>query len=107
MTVIETADIQRPPKELIEALSKINSATAAGELGHLGVRCPHIVGPTTFAPGKHICGPALTLLLTGNALSLPSMIVLFKVMGKKQAPAYILTIIALSGIAGWLFGELL
>jgi len=52
-------------------------------------------------------GPALTLLLTGNALSLPSMIVLFKVMGKKQAPAYILTIIVLSMVAGWLFGELL
>jgi uncharacterized protein len=50
-------------------------------------------------------GPALTLLLTGNALSLPSIIVLFKVMGKKQAPAYILTIIVLSVIAGWCFGE--
>jgi len=50
-------------------------------------------------------GPALTLFLTGNALSLPSMIVLFKVMGKKQAPVYILTIIILSIIAGWLFGE--
>jgi uncharacterized membrane protein YraQ (UPF0718 family) len=52
-------------------------------------------------------GPALTLLLTGNALSLPSMIVLFKVMGKKQAAVYILTITALSVVAGWLFGELL
>jgi uncharacterized membrane protein YraQ (UPF0718 family) len=50
-------------------------------------------------------GPALTLLLTGNALSLPSMIVLLKVMGKKQASAYIFTIIVLSVIAGWLFGE--
>jgi hypothetical protein len=52
-------------------------------------------------------GPALTLFLTGNALSLPSMIVLFKVMGKKQATAYILIIMVLSVIAGWLFGELL
>jgi hypothetical protein len=52
-------------------------------------------------------GPALTLFLTGNALSLPSMIVLFKVMGGKQATAYILTIMVLSVIAGWLFGELL
>ncbi len=52
-------------------------------------------------------GPALTLFLTGNALSLPSMIVLFKIMGKKQATAYILSIIVLSVIAGWLFGELL
>jgi hypothetical protein len=52
-------------------------------------------------------GPALTLFLTGNALSLPSMIVLFRVMGKKQAAAYILTIIVLSAFAGMLFGELL
>jgi hypothetical protein len=52
-------------------------------------------------------GPALTLFLTGNALSLPSIIVLFKIMGKRQAPAYILTIMVLSIIAGWLFGELL
>ena len=51
-------------------------------------------------------GPALTLFLTGNALSLPSMIVLFNVMGKKQAPAYILAIIVLSAFAGWLFGEI-
>jgi uncharacterized membrane protein YraQ (UPF0718 family) len=51
-------------------------------------------------------GPALTLFLTGNALSLPSMIVLFKVMGKKQAPAYILTIVVLSVLAGWVFGEM-
>lgn len=50
-------------------------------------------------------GPALTLFLTGNALSLPSMLVLFKVMGRKQATAYILTIIFLSVLAGWLFGE--
>jgi hypothetical protein len=52
-------------------------------------------------------GPALTLLLTGNALSLPSMIVLFNVMGKKQASVYILTIMMLSILAGWLFGEAL
>lgn len=51
-------------------------------------------------------GPALTLFLTGNALSLPSMIVLFKVMGRKQASAYILTIISLSVVAGWIFGEI-
>lgn len=52
-------------------------------------------------------GPALTLFLTGNALSLPSMIVLFKVMGKKQALVYILTIMILSVLAGWIFGRLM
>lgn len=51
-------------------------------------------------------GPALTLFLTGNALSLPSMIVLYKIMGKKQATVYIVAIIVLSITAGWLFGEL-
>lgn len=52
-------------------------------------------------------GPALTLFLTGNALSLPSMIVLFKVMGKRQATVYILTIMILSMVAGLIGGELL
>jgi hypothetical protein len=52
-------------------------------------------------------GPALTLFLTGNALSLPSMIVLFKVMGRKQASLYIATIMVLSVFAGMLFGELI
>lgn len=51
-------------------------------------------------------GPALTLFLTGNALSLPSILVLFKVMGKKQASVYILTIVSLSVIGGWVFGEM-
>lgn len=51
-------------------------------------------------------GPAMTLFLTGNALSLPSMLVLFNVMGKKQAGVYILLIMSLSVVAGWLFGEL-
>lgn len=33
------------------------------------------------------------------------MIVLFKVMGKKQAPVYIVLIMTLSVFAGLLFGE--
>jgi len=51
-------------------------------------------------------GPALTLFLTGNALSLPSMIVLFKIMGNKRASVYILLILTLSTIAGLIFGEI-
>lgn len=51
-------------------------------------------------------GPALTLLLTGNALSLPSMIVLFNVMGKKQASTYITLVVMLSVVAGIVFGSL-
>ena len=51
-------------------------------------------------------GPAMTLFLTGNALSLPSMMVLFKLMGAKQAMTYILTVIVLSIFAGLLWGSL-
>jgi regulator of RNase E activity RraA len=54
-------DITRPPQDLIEALSHISAATAAGELARLGVRDPHIQGPVPFKPGKHVVGPALTL----------------------------------------------
>ena len=61
MEPIQTQDIERPPKELIEALSHIGSATASGELFKLGIRDPQILGPLPRTPGKSICGPALTL----------------------------------------------
>jgi uncharacterized membrane protein YraQ (UPF0718 family) len=51
-------------------------------------------------------GPALTLFLTGNSLSLPSIIVLLKIMGAKQTGVYILSIVILSAFAGLLFGSL-
>ena len=51
-------------------------------------------------------GPALTLFLTGNSLSIPSMIVLFQLMGKKQALTYIFLICSFSITAGLIFGSL-
>ena len=59
--MIETRDIERPPKELIEALGAISSATASGELARLGIRDPHITGVVARTPGKSVVGPALTL----------------------------------------------
>ena len=59
--MVETNDIQRPSKDLIDALAPISSATAAGELARLGIRDPHIQGPVARTPGKHVVGPALTL----------------------------------------------
>ena len=59
--MVDTSDIQRPPKALIEGLSGIGSATAAGELARLGIRDPHIQGPVARTPGKSVVGPALTL----------------------------------------------
>ena len=61
MDKIETPDIVRPSKELIDGLSRIGSATSAGELHRLGIRDPYIRGPVAWSPGKTIVGPALTL----------------------------------------------
>jgi len=49
-------------------------------------------------------GPALALLLSGPALSLPSMIVIRSILGTKKAVVFIAYVIILSTIAGMLFG---
>jgi hypothetical protein len=51
-------------------------------------------------------GPALALLLAGPALSLPSMIVIIRMIGAKKALTYILLVVVLSTFAGLLFGRL-
>ncbi|HYQ60664.1 MAG TPA: permease [Desulfatiglandales bacterium] len=51
-------------------------------------------------------GPALSLLLAGPALSLPSMLVLVGIMGAKKTLAYCSIIVVLSTIAGMIFGSI-
>lgn len=51
-------------------------------------------------------GPSLTLLLAGPALSLPSILVLAKVIGFKKTLIYILLVIVMSAIAGMTYGAL-
>ncbi|MCG2810059.1 MAG: permease [Candidatus Aminicenantes bacterium] len=50
-------------------------------------------------------GPALALLLAGPALSLPSMLVLRKVMGLKKTAVFIVLVVVLSTIAGFIYGN--
>ncbi len=59
--MIQTQDIVRPSKELIDGLAQIGSATASGELSRLGIRDPFMHGPVAWAKGKTVVGPALTL----------------------------------------------
>ena len=59
-TLPQIPKIQRPPKEIIDALKDIGTATVAGSLGHSGFRNPHMLGPVTQRRGKSIVGPALT-----------------------------------------------
>ena len=49
-------------------------------------------------------GPALALLLAGPALSLPSMIVLQRIMGTKKAVVFISLVIIMATITGMFFG---
>jgi len=52
-------------------------------------------------------GPALALLLAGPALSLPSMLVLYSIMGFKKTFAFCSLVVVMSTIAGMLFGAFL
>jgi uncharacterized membrane protein YraQ (UPF0718 family) len=51
-------------------------------------------------------GPALTLLLAGPAVSLPSILVLRSIMGAKKTAVFISLVIAMSSLTGFIFGTL-
>jgi uncharacterized membrane protein YraQ (UPF0718 family) len=51
-------------------------------------------------------GPALALLLSGPALSLPSMLVIGSVIGTKKTLAYVGLVVVMSTFTGMLFGRL-
>lgn len=64
---------------------------------------PIIQGLMGAGMGK---GPALALLLSGPALSLPSMLVINTVMGARKTIAYILLVILMSTVSGLVFGKI-
>jgi len=49
-------------------------------------------------------GPALALLLAGPALSLPSVLVVYKVVGLKKTLMFCLLTVVMSTLVGWVFG---
>ncbi|HOX87596.1 MAG TPA: permease [bacterium] len=51
-------------------------------------------------------GPALALLLAGPALSLPNMLVIRSVMGMKKTVVFVMLVVIMATISGFLFGEL-
>jgi len=57
-----------------------------------------------FGSGIMGAGPALTLLLAGPSLSLPNMVVILRVMGLRKAGVYILLVVVISTLAGFLYG---
>lgn len=66
-----------------------------------------IIGTTFgYSAGVMGGGPALALLLTGPSLSLPSMAVLYRIIGGKKTLAYVLLVIAFSTMAGFVYGAM-
>jgi hypothetical protein len=51
-------------------------------------------------------GPALTLLLAGPAVSLPSILVLRTIMGGRKTAVFIALVVVLSAVTGFIFGNL-
>jgi len=51
-------------------------------------------------------GPALALLLTGPALSLPNMLVIYSVMGAKKTTAFISLVVVMATVTGLIYGAI-
>jgi uncharacterized membrane protein YraQ (UPF0718 family) len=80
-------------------------ASVAGALMYFATltEVPILQGLLGSGMGK---GPALTLLLAGPALSLPSILVLRGVMGTRRTLAFVGLVVVLSTVAGVLYGAL-
>ena len=99
------------PEHYIQSLVGGNSlwanlfASVSGALMYFATltEVPILQGLIGAGMGK---GPALSLLLAGPALSLPSMIVLVGIMGARKTIVYCSIIVILSTIAGMIFGSI-
>lgn len=97
------------PSRFVEGLVGGNSlganlfASVSGALMYFATltEVPILQGLMGAGMGK---GPALTLLLAGPALSLPSMIVIRSIVGTKKMLAYVTLVAVMSALTGLLFG---
>jgi uncharacterized membrane protein YraQ (UPF0718 family) len=78
-------------------------ASVAGALMYFATltEIPILQGLLGSGMGK---GPALALLLAGPALSLPSMVVIVRLVGARRGLTYIGLVVALSTVAGLFYG---
>lgn len=59
-----------------------------------------------YSSGITAAGPALSLLLAGPSLSLPSMIVVTRIIGLKKSGVYFLLVVLTSTLAGMIYGAM-
>jgi uncharacterized protein len=99
------------PNEWISSMVGGNSlsanlfASVAGALMYFATltEVPILEGLINAGMGK---GPALALLLAGPALSLPNMLVIRSVLGTKKTLAFVALVVALSTVAGVMYGSI-
>ncbi|HOP66975.1 MAG TPA: permease [Methanoregulaceae archaeon] len=66
---------------------------------------PIIGGTFGYTQGVMAGGPALALLLSGPAVSLPSLLVLYRIMGARKTVVFAVLVIAFSTVAGLVYGN--
>ena len=69
----------------------------------LQTEVPILQGLMNNGMGK---GPALALLLAGPAISLPNMLVIRGVLGNKKTMVFVLLVVVMAAISGWIYGSL-
>jgi uncharacterized membrane protein YraQ (UPF0718 family) len=79
------------------------AASLAGALMYFATltEVPILQGLIGSGMGK---GPALALLLAGPALSLPSLLVIVRVIGAKKGLTYAGLVVVMATLSGWLYG---
>jgi len=80
-------------------------ASVAGSLMYFATLTEVPILETLLGSGMG-AGPALTLLLAGPALSLPSMIVIRSYLGTRKTLAYVAIVVVLATLTGWGYGAL-
>jgi hypothetical protein len=65
-----------------------------------------VIGTTLgYLSGSMAKGPALALLLTGPSISLPSLLVIYRIIGAKKTLTYAGLVVVFSTLAGFVFGN--
>lgn len=98
------------PESLVQRLVGGNSlrasfiATLVGAVSYFATmtEAPFVHKLMQLGMGK---GPALALLLTGPGLSLPNWIAIARVFGVRKSVVYVLTLIVLGTLVGWIAGN--
>lgn len=98
------------PESLVQRLVGGNSlrasfiATLVGAISYFATmtEAPFVHKLMQLGMGK---GPALALLLTGPGLSLPNWIAIARVFGVRKSVVYVLTLVVLGTLVGWIAGN--